>query len=157
MLDVLCIVKGWKHQDTWATQFPWVEKVYENGVCIVGKCIIYTRIERRPQIVQLKKDTLIKHASWKRALKVMPKEGVMAGSLYHNKGNKHYKNEKIYASINYETVLQQLQNSQLNFLSKKCKQFFVVFHLLCSGRPMIDYLSHYEFLSFMGVVVPMKY
>jgi len=139
------------------TQFPWADKVFENGVCIAVKCIICTRIERRPQIVQLKKDTLMKHAGWKRAVKVMPKEGVIAGGLYCDKSNKHQKNEKIYAPINHETVLQQLQNLELNLLSKKREQFVVVFHLLSAGISITDYPSHQDFLGFLDVGVPMKH
>lgn len=45
------------------------------------------------------KDNFNKHARWKCATRAMPKEGVLKGEWYRDRQNKHFRKEKLYASL----------------------------------------------------------
>jgi len=87
----------------------------------------------------------------------MSKEGVPIEGVYHDMSNKHYKNKKIYAAINHETILQQFHNLKFNFLNKKRKQFVVVFYLFYYRRSIVDYSFQHEFFGLGDIVVTIVY
>lgn len=147
-----------RFQDSWATSFPWAEKVLdENGVAVLVRCLICTRVEGRITTIAMKKDNLNKHAGWKCATRAMPKQGVVAGEWYWDSNNKHFRNERAYAALGRETVLQKLQKAGDEPDCKKKEQFACVYWLLSNARPMKDFPSLRELLQHIGVKVPKKH
>jgi hypothetical protein len=148
-----------KWQDSWATSFPWAEKCHEEDVLVLSvKCLVCTRIDGRPKTLCLKRDNLNKHAGWYKAAGDMHALGVKDGEWYRDHENRHFKNEKLFASLTKATVLEQL-NMPVEFnWTKKKAQFIVVLFLLLNGRPMLDYHAYKELFNFLNVpFVPFKH
>ena len=82
----------------------------------------------------------------------MPHIGVKKGEQWRDTNNRHYKNEKLFAALNKATVLEQLNlPMEMSRLKKKC-QFVVILNMLLIGRPMSDYPSYRDVLSFLSVL-----
>ena len=47
------------------------------------------------------------------------------------------------------TIISQFEKTMERSLLSKTIQLSTVFHILCKGRPMIDYPDHMKFLSFL--------
>ena len=152
-----CRNRRW--QDSWAASFPWAEKHREEGQVVVAvKCLVCTKIEGRLRKLCCKRDNLNKHANWCKADKDLPQMGVKKGEYWRDKNSRHYKNEKLFAALNKATVLEQLNLPvDMNWSKKKC-QFVVILNMLLIGRPMIDYPSYRDILSFLDCpLIPFKH
>ncbi|KAG0553568.1 hypothetical protein KC19_12G021500 [Ceratodon purpureus] len=148
-----------KWQDSWAASFPWAEKHREEGEFVLAvKCVVCTRIEGRLRTLCCKRDNCNKHAGWYKATEDMPEQGVKCGEYWRDKNNRHYKNEKLFAALTKATVLEELNTHvEMNWSKKKC-QFVVVLNMLLAGRPMTDYPSYRDVLSYLDCpLVPFKH
>ena len=152
-----CQSRRW--QDSWAASFPWTEKHREEGEVVVAvKCLVCTKIEERLRTLCCKRDNLNKHAGWCKTDKDLPQMGVKKGEYWRDKNSRHYKNEKLFAALNKASVLEQLNLPvEMNWSKKKC-QFVVILNMLLIGRPMTDYPSYRDVLSFLDCpLIPFKY
>ncbi len=67
-----------------------------------------------------------------------------------NKDLVHIKNEQLYAIDRKDSVINQVSHVTINERKKKLVQFFVSFHLLFKGKPMINYENMSKLLQFLG-------
>jgi hypothetical protein len=61
------------------------------------------------------------------------------GESYMNKDFVHAKNERLYAIARKDSILKQVCHAVVGERKKKLVQFFMCFHMLVEGTPMIDF------------------
>ncbi|MCO5598189.1 hypothetical protein L7F22_052281 [Adiantum nelumboides] len=149
--------RTWKDYDAsrsfrveWLVDFPWAEQEGKGKV----RCKVCELIDKRPCIMDCKRDTLEKHEGKRYARIVI--EGEEVESVFWATKNKHKENEKKYDALlkveaNQETIecYMHTQASQM-FLAKK-PQFACIFYLLNKGRPMNDFPQNQHLYAFLGV------
>ncbi len=71
------------------------------------------------------------------------------GESYMNKDFVHAKNERLYAIARKDSILKQVCHAVVGERKKKLVQFFMCFHMLVEGTPMIDFESMSKLLHFL--------
>ncbi len=73
------------------------------------------------------------------------------GKWYTNKDCKHARNEVAYASMDKELVLQLIANRVVGGKCKNLMPFFILFHTLQHGKPMLEYDAHKEIFDSLNL------
>ncbi len=97
-------------QDIWATKFPWVEAMGEDGRMHHVYCRICIGVEQREKLLVPKLDRLYKHNGRRKCKHA--KLGLKVGECYTSLHSQHAKNECIYGIIGPNSVLEQVQNAK---------------------------------------------
>jgi hypothetical protein len=140
--------KSRKFQLTWVARCPWAEAVERSGVTMV-RCTTCELATGKPTILALKIATLQRYEGNYTAEKNMP-GGVKKGDKYIATNCRHLKNERVVAKRGMRPIQEAIQDV-VGERARKRQQMGVIFHLLSSGRPMVDYGTSRSMLQFLGV------
>jgi hypothetical protein len=137
-----------KFQLSWVARCPWAEALEISGVTMV-KCTTCSIATGKPTILALKIATLQLHQGNYTANRNMA-GGVKKGDRYIASTCRHLKNERILASRGVRPIDEAVQDI-VGEKARKRQQMGVIFHLLSTGRPMVDYSGIRPMLQFLGV------
>ena len=127
-----------KFQLSWMARCPWAEAIEVSGVTMV-KCTTCSVAIGKPTILALKIATLQRHQGNYTAEKNMP-GGIRKGDKYVAANCRHLKNERTVASRGVRPIDEVIQD-MVGEKAQKKQQMGVIFHLLSSGRPMVDFAA----------------
>jgi hypothetical protein len=97
------------YQNKWATRFSWSKVICgKDGKMMMVKCKICTNIKGREKLLVPKLNSLIKHSSLRKCIKVRPR--IIIGKLYICPINVHVQNKKLYASKGWDNVVIEVAN-----------------------------------------------
>ncbi len=96
-----------------------------------------------------KLDRLHKHIGRRKHTK--PRLGSNLGDFYINYDSEHAKNEKIYNTTRFDSIIDQELNAKKAYKKKKNLEFVIIFHLLKQGKPMTYYECMESFFAFLKV------
>ena len=117
-----------KYQIEWAAKAPWSEGIFrDDGLLHLVKCTICSVVGRKTCVMAPKWDTLKRHGLRKC----------------------HVKNSVLFATRRPTSVMDQIQGCTSAEVRKKWVQFATVFSLLCSGRPMTEFVERFDL--FLGL------
>jgi hypothetical protein len=113
------------------------------------KCRTCELATGKPTILALKIATLERHEGHYIAEKNMP-GGIKKGQKYLATNCKHLKNERLVASRGVRPI-DEVMTKVAGERACKRQQMGIIFHLLTTGRPMVDYTAMRPLLQFIGV------
>jgi hypothetical protein len=137
-----------KFQLSWVARCLWAEALEISGITMV-KCTTCSIATGKPTILALKIATLQRHQGNYSANRNMA-GGVKKGDRYIASTCRHLKNEQILASRGVRPIDEAVQDI-VGEKTRKQQQMGVIFHLLSTGRPMVDYSGIRPMLQFLGV------
>ncbi len=118
--------------------------------CILSSAIFLMRWKGNINYLLLNEILFVNMQSRKKVNKNIG-NNVKKEDWYYSKVFRHAKNQKLLASYNHESVINQIANGKAKEKAKKVMQFGTILHLLEQGCLMLEYEAMRALFEFLAI------